>query len=335
MIAILCLLPFSMLFAVNTETGRLLVCVDAKAHFSPADFAKKSAAQLVLVDTRNPFQAIENVFASNPFIVISTCLDAELLSTLAERYGYRALKFTTETLENATEQAMELLQKIPRYSSEIPALSAEEASLFYNLLEKVDHVLTEGHVVYWAEGGTLLGAVRHGGMIPWDNDLDIAILDSDEKKLLELQAQFEELNLGIHCHWKGIYQIYDKGGTLIDESGPVRFPYIDVFPMSLRSKDESSDIYIYKSLRFFWRYPNNYFHFSQIENIKRVPFGPVTIPIPADPEINLNAVYGISKFPEHWKKYALEPSYDHKHGMQLTSGAAFIEIDDYSPAPWK
>ena len=50
----------------------------------------------------------------------------------------------------------------------------------------VDKACREYNIKYWLDGGTLLGAKRHKGFIPWDDDLDIAIMWDDYKKLVEI-----------------------------------------------------------------------------------------------------------------------------------------------------
>lgn len=51
-----------------------------------------------------------------------------------------------------------------------------------HILEVVDKLCREEGITYWMDAGTLLGAVRHKGFIPWDDDLDICILKKDYKR---------------------------------------------------------------------------------------------------------------------------------------------------------
>ncbi|MDR3112399.1 MAG: LicD family protein [Elusimicrobiota bacterium] len=51
------------------------------------------------------------------------------------------------------------------------------------LLEKLSDICKEINVRFWLHGGTLLGAARHNGFVPWDDDLDVGIMRSDFEKL--------------------------------------------------------------------------------------------------------------------------------------------------------
>jgi hypothetical protein len=56
------------------------------------------------------------------------------------------------------------------------------------LLHECTTALDQAGIHYWLDYGALLGAVRDGGMIPWDNDADIGILASDYLKLKALRV---------------------------------------------------------------------------------------------------------------------------------------------------
>ena len=71
------------------------------------------------------------------------------------------------------------------------------------MLRAFDRICREEGFSYSLAGGTLLGAIRHQGFIPWDDDIDVFMLREDYERFLELHADKPFGNKHYHIiHWK-------------------------------------------------------------------------------------------------------------------------------------
>ena len=128
-----------------------------------------------------------------------------------------------------------------------------------NLLRCFIEICNKQDYRYSICGGTLIGAVRHGGFIPWDDDIDILMPRTDFERFLIYCKQNDPVFGVMHYSTKagycdGILKIYDPN-TIIDDGVTYFYRlglgiYIDVFPVDGMGNTKKDAIKLYHSSWF-------------------------------------------------------------------------------------
>ncbi len=167
------------------------------------------------------------------------------------------------------------------------------------ILQEVDKICRKHDIKYWIDFGTLLGAVRHGGFIPWDDDLDISMLSSDYQKFMEVAPQelpdwlFLQNKQTEPSYRRTICKVRDLNSLFIERHEDFTSPYkkgifIDIFEVIDYPKVSRKTV---KRLSKWAKKTDQFFNVPQYINFKNIIAG-ITFPVI---RLFINMIWGVLK----------------------------------------
>ena len=114
----------------------------------------------------------------------------------------------------------------------------------------------ENGITYFITAGTLIGALRHKGFIPWDDDIDVVMLRADYERMLSLYPKKGRYRLySVKTDASCVFpyaKIYDPQTVMIEGDEDGRKPIgvnIDIFPLDNATDDYKDAVQLKKDLR--------------------------------------------------------------------------------------
>ena len=110
-----------------------------------------------------------------------------------------------------------------------------KAKELYEIMDYVDKIFSHYKIPYWLCGGSLLGACRHKGIIPWDDDLDICCFLENLNEILKLKDVFLKNNIVIDYDrsfgvvHKFFLKVYYRYHFITSNGYTHPYPFMDVF----------------------------------------------------------------------------------------------------------
>ncbi len=195
-------------------------------------------------------------------------------------------------------------------------LSPEDSYNLYKLFYEVTQLLEKNGIIYWITAGTFLGAVRCGGIIKWDDDIDIMIPIEYKDKLYKLLKNNDKL----HIYDGNKIKTHDK----ISYRNNNNKLFIDIF-YGKKNIINRKYIFEHNNNGCKKKWPNEYFYLENLFPLKKYKFG-------------VYEVYGPKKYKDFMernfsKKWNTEAVISHSHSKKLKKIIVFtMKPEDYEPA---
>ena len=163
-------------------------------------------------------------------------------------------------------------------------LNIEEAKkLELDILDFIDSFCKEHGINYCINDGTLIGAIRHKGFIPWDDDIDLSMTRENYEKFIQLfsekQSRYKLLSLETDDqYFNNFIKIVDPTTKIIDTRNTKTYDsgvFIDIFPMDTFNDTKVVDIcYKLESFKLlsFSKHKNIVYGDSKLKDLIRTLF---------------------------------------------------------------
>ena len=125
-------------------------------------------------------------------------------------------------------------------------------AVLFDMLVKFDSVCKQNGLTYFLIDGSLLGAIRHKGFIPWDDDIDVAMPREDYEKLQALGGEFSDpyflqTPYSDPNYFYSFVKIRNSNTTGLNEAfkyqGFNHGMFMDVFPLDMVNVDNGEEVY--------------------------------------------------------------------------------------------
>ncbi|KAL5267953.1 hypothetical protein ACHWQZ_G004864 [Mnemiopsis leidyi] len=176
----------------------------------------------------------------------------------------------------------------------------------YSTLAGISAVLQRHAVEHWLCFGSAIGALRHGTIVPWDDDIDMVMWWSDLDKLVELEEELREAGVGLSLWWANKFQVWTTAcirAYLLKEKLQLKFDgktplvTIDIFFVEQR---DGAIRYTHN------QFPRSFHDPQKFYPLRPVKLGPVSTFLPSDAAEALASEYGA-----RWDKEAFLQILDH------------------------